>query len=671
MSDFDARARKAAAAVRQQVANDAPNDKRGIRRAQRPVRRWVVPSAAAVLVAAVAIATPGLIGGGNPTGSGGAYAAAAQLKPFGDCDAVLRYFVDQAPDHLIERARQSGANSGGAASRGGVVPAPAPAEDSTGAARREAPTHSTTNLQEVGVDEPDLIKTDGNRIVAVARGRVHLIEVKDGRMTRRKTLPVTDVSNLFLSGDRVLVFSQASGRTAGSNARWAGTRSVLTTYDITQLDQPKLVAALTIEGDVLDARLVGTQVRVATSSAPDLDIPSPVYNEQGEVSQESKEQLRVAVARSTVEDWIPSYSLETGSGRVSTGRLVECPDLARPEKFSGLDTVAVSAFDIRSAFTDRSAAGVVAGGQQLYASDTATYVTSTALDADTPTVTTDVHKFVTTPSGVTRYRGSGVVRGTLLNQYAMSEYNGVLRVASTISEERGWSNRRLVNEGMVTTFGERDRVLQQLGQVDGLGREDNESIQSVRFIADRGYVVTYRQTDPLYVVDLSDPAAPTVVGELKIPGYSGYLHPIGKDLLLGVGQSGEGKGRDGQVGVQFSLFDISDPAAPRRIATQTYGSGTASAEWDPKAFLYWQPRKLIVAPVMLDGDQRGRGTFTGVMLLRTDGSGLKELGRIDIRESDGMASRSLVIGDQVYLLSDQALQSHSLDNHRQIDRLRL
>ena len=91
---------------------------------------------------------------------------------------------------------------------------------------------------------------------------------------------------------------------------------------------------------------------------------------------------------------------------------------------------------------------------------------------------------------------------------------------------------------MVTTLQEQDGALRQLGQVGGLGREDNESIRAVRFIEERGYVVTFRQTDPLYVLDLRDPAAPKVLGELKIPGYSGYLHPIGENLLLGVGQSG-------------------------------------------------------------------------------------------------------------------------------------
>ena len=405
MTGFDARARKAADAVRQQLAKNAPDDERGIRRAQRPPRRWVVPSAAAVLVAAVAMAAPGFIGGGNPAGPRAAYAAPGQLKPFSDCDAVLGYFTEHAPDYLIERAQRGGASSGGAASQAGAEPSRA--EDSTGAAPRATPPYSTTNIQEAGVDEPDIVKTDGTRIVALAGGRVHLIEVKDGGMIRRKTLPVTGASNLFLLGDRVLVFSRPSGRVPGTVAHWVGARSVLTTYDIAQLDKPKVVATLTIEGDVLDARLVGAQVRVATASEPDLDIPSPVYTDGGKVSQESKERLRAAVARTTVDDWIPSYTLKDGSGRVSSGRLVACPDLARPEKFSGIDTVVVGAFDIASAFTDRKAAGVVAGGQQLYASDTSTYVTSTVWDRETPTVTTDVHKFVTAHVGSHRVPGVG------------------------------------------------------------------------------------------------------------------------------------------------------------------------------------------------------------------------------------------------------------------------
>ena len=330
-----------------------------------------------------------------------------------------------------------------------------------------------------------------------------------------------------------------------------------------------------------------------------------------------------------------------------------------------------------SALQSRKTVGVIAGGQQVYATDKSTYVSTTDWSRDGSPARTSLHKFVTAQSGASTYKGSGEVPGTLLNQYAMSEYEGVLRVASTVSERRGWVNSRQITEGLVTTLHEQDGALRQLGQVGGLGRQDNESIRAVRFIEERGYVVTFRQTDPLYVLDLRNAAAPKVVGELKIPGYSGYLHPIGENLLLGVGQSGltSGNGpvptRGGQIGVQFSLFDISDPAFPRRIDTQTYGGGAAAAEFDPKAFLYWQPRNLIIAPTNLHGDYRGQGAFSGVVLLRATEDGLKELGRLAATEAYGSVNRSLVIGDTVYMLSDHALQANSLDTYRQTDKLNL
>jgi uncharacterized secreted protein with C-terminal beta-propeller domain len=121
--------------------------------------------------------------------------------------------------------------------------------------------------------------------------------------------------------------------------------------------------------------------------------------------------------------------------------------------------------------------------------------------------------------------------------------------------------------------------------------------------------------------------------------------------------------------VQFSLFDISDPASPRRIDTQTYGGGAAAAEFDPKAFLYWQPRNLIIAPTNLHGDHRGKGAFSGLVLLRATADGLSEVGRLAITEVYGTAARSVVIGDTVYILSDHALQANSLNTHRVIDKL--
>jgi uncharacterized secreted protein with C-terminal beta-propeller domain len=684
MSDFDSRARKAADAVLHQIAGNTTHHETGIRRAQRSPARVAIPSAvaAAVLIGAVVIALP--LGGGSGTalgGGGAAFALTGALKPFNTCDSVLQYFKDQAPEYLIEGA-------GGAATADGAgVPArrsgvPEQSRDSSSRTGAESgstpPGYSTTNVQEAGVDEPDIVKTDGNRIVAVAQARVHLVGLNGGKMTLRKTLPDTMVRNVFLSGERLLVFRGQADQDSEPGLRWTGQRAVLTMYDISNLSDPKLIATLTIDGDVLDARLVGTQVRVATVSSPDVDAPSPVYTPDGGIRPKSKDELRTAVANTNVDDWIPTYTLQDGAGaQVSKGRLVECANLARPERFSGLDTVAVSSFDMVSALQSRVTVGVIAGGQQIYATDMSTYVSTTDWSRDGSPARTSLHKFVTAQSGASTYKGSGEVPGTLLNQYAMSEYNGVLRVASTVSERRGWVNSRQITGGLVTTLHEQGGALRQLGQVGGLGRQDNESIRAVRFIEERGYIVTFRQTDPLYVLDLRNAAAPKVLGELKIPGYSGYLHPIGENLLLGVGQSGLTSGnspvptRGGQTGVQFSLFDISDPAFPRRIDTQTYGGGTAAAEFDPKAFLYWQPRNLIIAPTNLHGDYRGKGAFSGVVLLRATEDGLKEVGRFATTEAYGSVNRSLVIGDTVYMLSDHAVQANSLDTRRQTDKLNL
>ena len=171
--------------------------------------------------------------------------------------------------------------------------------------------------------------------------------------------------------------------------------------------------------------------------------------------------------------------------------------------------------------------------------------------------------------------------GVLLSQWSLSEWEGALRVAST-EQPVWWGGPRTESETTVTTLGQRGDALVRLGRVGGLGK--GERVYAVRFIGDVGYVVTFRQVDPLYTLDLSAPSQPVVRGELKIRGYSAYLHPVGDDLLLGIGQDADDDGR--VVGAQASLFDVSDlrtrrgstrspsaRAGRRRRASTTRSSG--------------------------------------------------------------------------------------------------
>jgi hypothetical protein len=237
-------------------------------------------------------------------------------------------------------------------------------------------------------------------------------------------------------------------------------------------------------------------------------------------------------------------------------------------------------------------------------------------------------------------------------------------VAST-ADPVWWQGRQEGSSQSHVTVLRRDgTTLAPVGRVSGLGQ--GQRIYSVRFIGDVGYVVTFRQVDPLYTIDLSNPTAPKVLGELELLGYSAYLHPIAPDLLLGVGQDATPEGRT--KGVQVSLFGVGDAAHPRLLAQQALGAASSSqVEFDSHAFLYWAPRQLVVLPVQVfDG---GAGTssspgFTGAVALTVNASGIAETGRVAHDPADGVVptiTRSVVIGDQLLTVSDGGVLASALD----------
>ena len=231
--------------------------------------------------------------------------------------------------------------------------------------------------------------------------------------------------------------------------------------------------------------------------------------------------------------------------------------------------------DLAKGLEPVSATSVMTDGRIVYASPESLYVATeqwaTRPDPAKPTAEpegarTTIHKFDIWDPERALYRGSGSVGGFLLNQWSLSEYRGVLRVVST--DAPAWWGAGGETESALTTLRQRDGALVQVGRVGGLGK--GERVYAVRFVGDVGYVVTFRQIDPLYTLDLADPDRPRVLGELKIPGYSAYLHPIGEDLLLGIGQDVTEEGRPG--GTQLSLFDVSDLRRPSRLHKRRSGS---------------------------------------------------------------------------------------------------
>lgn len=260
---------------------------------------------------------------------------------------------------------------------------------------------------------------------------------------------------------------------------------------------------------------------------------------------------------------------------------------------------------------------------------------------------TDVHAFSIGGRGAAEYLASGRVRGSVLDQFSLSEHDGRLRVATTVRPDWwGWRvpmtgpGTRLAvpvapatSESFVTVLERADQALARVGEVGGLGR--GEQIHSTRFVDDLAYVVTFRRTDPLYVVDLRDPARPVVAGELEIPGYSSYLQQIGEGRLLGVGQDATDQGR--VTGFAESLFDVADPAAPTRLAQLVAPGAHSTAEQDHHALLWWAPTRTLVVPLeqavpeALRPSGSGRtlpGWFAGVLVSRVADGQITETGRI-------------------------------------------
>ena len=213
-----------------------------------------------------------------------------------------------------------------------------------------------------------------------------------------------------------------------------------------------------------------------------------------------------------------------------------------------------------------------------------------------------------------------------------------------------------------------DGELERVGQVGDLGK--GEQIYAVRFLGDVGYVVTFRQTDPLYTIDLSDPTDPTTTGELKITGYSAYLHPVDDGLVLGVGQDATRQGRT--QGTQVSLFDVSDPASPQRLAQLTMPNSSSEVEWDQRAFLYWPAERLAVVPfINYDVDPSGNGQpDVGARALTVRPGAIRDVGVVSHSDEVtdpwmGQIRRSIVVGGRLFTLSEQGLLSSDLSTLEQ------
>jgi uncharacterized secreted protein with C-terminal beta-propeller domain len=443
---------------------------------------------------------------------------------------------------------------------------------------------------------------------------------------------------------------------------YGGDQTVVQVVDVSQPAAMRVVATLHLDGGYVAARQIDGVARlVVRRGGPAVDFTYPRDGSPAAADAAIAANRR-AIAAAPVTRWIPRYRLES-SGGTAEGALSSCADTYRPALFSGFGTVTVVTIDPRNP-TPRGGSTVVGGADIVYAAQRNLYVTSQRWPAPLAAAPesmvplpdqTQIHAFDITGRSA-RYTASGVVAGTLLNEFSMSEWDGYLRVASMsgpIVEPPAPST----SQSLVTVLWQHGSTLVPVGRLAGLGA--GQRLYAVRFIGALGYVVTFRQIDPLYVLDLSDPRLPRVSGELHVPGFSSYLHPVGGGLLLGVGETVDANSRPD--GTKASLFDVSNPSHPRDLTDLSLGGPNFQTQFDHHAFLWWGPERLAVLPLQSYSPEGG-DSFNGAVVLKVDGTlrEVKRLAQPSGHQGSYPITRSLVARGQLFTVSDAGVMSSDL-----------
>lgn len=516
---------------------------------------------------------------------------------------------------------------------------------------------STTNEQVEGVNEADIIKTDGEFIYVATGKAVRIYKANNGKpvlvdeinMTLdEKTGEYIQLTEMYIDNGKLVVLGAKNSfnnwirpipdinpaiepvRDArigilpmGNSYVYAGV------YTISTNGKANLFKELEIEGNLLSSRKKDDIVYLMINR---------YMNYYG------------------IDDGILPMYRDSSKGNdfseLSIDKIMYYPNRYNQNYFI------LGALDINSRSTPSTIEAFLGSGHEVYMSNNALYIAGQDYNTIWGSIT-NISKFTLDGLKI-GFAGGGMVEGSILNQFSMDEHNGNLRIATT-----NWQ-RESTNALYVL-----DKNLNEIGSVKNLA--PGETIHSVRFMGDKGYMVTFRQIDPLFVIDLANPSAPKVVGELKIPGFSNYLHPISEDVLLGIGQNIDEKtGR--QEGIKLSLFDVSDDTKPREIKNLVLGSSGSYAEvlYNHKALMLNLDKDMIGFTAQLSNitGELERDYFNGALLIevKEDGS-MKVLKEIS---GDGLypgyLNRIIYIGDFLYYVQDDSIRTFNMDNFQEIKR---
>lgn len=511
---------------------------------------------------------------------------------------------------------------------------------------------SSPNVQVQGVAEADLVQNDNRYLYALIGQDLVITDSNTDALVHRKTLPGTPIG-LYVFENRLTVISwdhsnQVKPMPVDGTLRtmpwyvW-DQKIRVTVYDVTNRAAPTQVEETKLDGSYVSSRAFGDRVYIIVQNS--LEAPAPLTTSTGPDSllYETRQAYLARLEAGLLDDTLPGFQT-TAAGKTSSGVLLGS-DLwtQTPDQILGQSTLSVALIDVGDNQADPVAATSIVGwGGEVYASTDALYLSQ-------PTWTneqqqSELFKF-TLGADAVPLAASGIVTGNVSSQFAMDQFGDYFRVATT----SGWGGDAASSVFVLQQAGDK---LEKVGSVSGIA--PGEQIFAARFAGERGYVVTFLQTDPLFTLDLSDPTNPKVAGELVIPGFSRYLHPIDATHLIGIGR-GAPRGM-GNGAVQLSLFDVSDIADPQRVAVYSVGGANrwtdSPAEHDHHAFHYFPETGVLAFPVT-ESDPTDYYNRRLEMLKVDPQTGFTRLGQID---HDAEVLRAVRFGDRVFSVGTDAIR---------------
>jgi len=493
---------------------------------------------------------------------------------------------------------------------------------------------SRTNIQVEGVDEPDFVKTDGEYIYMVTNQKIYIVKAYPNASISSKIFLDIEPISIFINKEYLIVFCHSYGDIKYKNYSRSFPTTFIKIYNVSDRKNPKLIEDIEIDGRYFGARMLDDYIYILTK-----EYPYDIYLVHDGIEILNLPKIKI--------------NNKTESIPINCIYYIDMP-------YTIEHITNVIAISIRGKIVDQKSF-VIGNVQTMYVSKYNIFLACRKYGYEERTI---IHK-ISIKNGKISYKAIGEVLGKVLNQFSMDEYNGFFRIATTIGYS--WansSNNIYILDGNLSIVGKLENI--------AVGEE----IYSARFIGNKAYLVTFKRIDPFFVINLSNPYRPKILGKLKIPGYSDYLHPYDENYIIGIG-------KDAGIteGIKIALFNVTNPNEPKEIDKVVIGSrGTDSlALHDHKAFLFDRKKELLVIPVRIheickETNYSRKFVFQGAYVYKLNLSGFKFKGRIThliYWDYASFIKRALYIDNILYTISNKMIKMNDLDTLEEIGRILL